>query len=103
MKFLYKIKGILFFLIFFHSGFLFSQENNRTVITIDNANSTRYEKDKDTGSEEKSGDDISTGEPTKDTTEPEVKGDSIDVRAKYSKLLNILFESTLDEAENGLS
>ena len=49
MKFLYKIKGILFFLIFFHSGFLFSQENNRTVITIDNANSTRYEKDKDIG------------------------------------------------------
>ena len=51
MKFLYKIKGILFFLIFFHSGFLFSQENNRTVITIDNANSTRYEKDKDTGND----------------------------------------------------
>ena len=73
------------------------------VVNNNESSSADEEKDKDTGSEEKSGDDTSTGEPTKDTTEPEVKGDSIDVRAKYSKLLNILFESTLDEAENGLS
>ena len=45
-------KKVVFFLILILNGsFLISQTENRTVITIENANSTRYEKEKDTGND----------------------------------------------------
>lgn len=40
---------VLIFLIF--NVFAYSQDNNRTVITIENSNSTKYEKDKETGND----------------------------------------------------